>query len=41
MSQIKVVRKANGDIALSVVATKYHNWGERCTTSGCSAKCMT
>ena len=37
MSQIKVVRKANGDIALSVVATKYHNWGERCTTSGCSA----
>ena len=28
---------AKGDIALSVVATKYHNWGERCTTSGCSA----
>ena len=28
MSQVKVVRKANGDIALSVVATKYHNWGE-------------
>ena len=37
MSQIKVVRKANDDIALSVVATKYHNWGERCSTSGCSA----
>ena len=37
MAQIKVTRKANNDIALSVVSTKYHNWGAQCTTSGCSA----
>lgn len=37
MAQIKVVRKANHDIALSVVATKFHNFGSECTTSGCSA----
>ena len=37
MAQIKVVKKANDDIALSVVATKYHDWSSECSTSGCSA----
>lgn len=37
MAQIKVVKKENDDIALSVVETKYHNWGTLCTGSGCSA----
>lgn len=37
MIGVKVVKKANKDIALSVTEVRYHQWSEECSGIGCSA----
>ena len=37
MAQLSVKKKANEDIALSLMGMKYYNFGSQCTTTGCSA----